>query len=106
MQQIRSVGVMSVAKMFAAIYGAIALIAVPFVLIAAAAGLMSGGSQAAFGAVGAVFIAILVPVVYAVVGFIGGAISALIYNLIAQKIGGIEVQLAPPAGAAAQSATA
>ena len=66
---------------------------------------MSGGSQAAFGAVGAIFIAVLVPVVYAVMGFIGGAISALIYNLIAQKIGGIEIQLAP-AGVAAQSATA
>jgi hypothetical protein len=37
--------------------------------------------------------AILVPLIYAVMGFVSGAIGALIYNLVASWIGGIEVEV-------------
>ena len=42
-----------------------------------------------FAAVGLVFV-ILIPVFYTVVGFIGGVIAALVYNLIAKMTGGLE----------------
>ncbi len=35
---------------------------------------------------------ILVPIVYGITGFVGGIIFALLYNLIADWIGGIEVE--------------
>ncbi len=47
----------------------------------------SGGNP--FGALGFVFV-ILIPVFYTVVGFIGGVIAALVYNLIAKMTGGLE----------------
>lgn len=36
--------------------------------------------------------AVLIPVIYGVMGFIGGVISALLYNLIARWTGGLEFE--------------
>ena len=62
------------------LYGIIALIFVPFILIAALFGIKGGGG----------IFAIFIPVIYAVVGFIGGVISAFVYNLVAKWTGGVE----------------
>ena len=43
----------------------------------------------AFGAGFAIF----VPVIYAVMGFVSGALGAVIYNLVAKWVGGIEVEV-------------
>jgi len=36
---------------------------------------------------------IILPIMYGIFGFIGGAIGAWIYNLVAGWIGGIEIEL-------------
>jgi len=36
---------------------------------------------------------VIVPIFYGAIGFIGGIISAAIYNLIGSTIGGIEVEI-------------
>ena len=41
------------------------------------------------------FLAIMMPLLYAGMGFVIGALSAVIYNLVAGWIGGIEIELAP-----------
>ena len=64
------------------LYGIISLILVPFFLLGALFG-------ARTGVVGVGF-AILLPIIYAVVGFIGGVITGFVYNLVAQWTGGIE----------------
>jgi|HubBroStandDraft_2_1064218.scaffolds.fasta_scaffold98041_2 hypothetical protein len=64
----------------AVLCGVISLIAVPFIIIV---GLMHGG-------IGAV-LAIFLPIVYAVGGFIAGVISAFAYNLVAKWTGGLEL---------------
>ena len=53
-----------------------------------------GGAEAAVLGVGAV---VFIPVIYGLAGFVGGLISALIYNVIAGMAGGIEVELVDPA---------
>jgi hypothetical protein len=73
-----------------ALYGLLGLIFVPFFLLAAVFGAKSGGGAAAFGGV---FFAILFPVFYGIVGFIGGIIVAAIYNLIAKWTGGLEFEV-------------
>jgi hypothetical protein len=84
--------------MLGATYALIALLIMPFFLLfGAIAGVAAkaGGGQAfpaAFG-LGAIFI-VLLPILYGVMGFIGGIIAALIYNLVAKWIGGIEVDVA------------
>jgi hypothetical protein len=92
-QKIRSVGVLSCAKMSCVIYGCLGLLFIPIALIAGLAGLASGQKGGMLGGIGLFAIAILAPVFYAALGFVSGAISALVYNLAAKWMGGIEIQL-------------
>jgi len=41
------------------------------------------------------FLAILAPVIYGAMGFVIGALTAWIYNLVARRIGGIQLELKP-----------
>ena len=83
--------------MGAAVYAIFSLVLVPFFLFLS---LMPGptGMQDDW-AVGPAF-ALLLPFIYAVFGFIGSALGALIYNLVAIMMGGLEVDLEPVAGPA------
>ncbi len=72
------------------LYGILSLLIVPFFLLAVLAGSKAATPfPAAFG----VGFAILMPVLYAVVGFLGGVISAALYNLIARWTGGFEFEV-------------
>jgi hypothetical protein len=66
----------------AVVMGVISLIAIPFLLL----GAMFGPAHAGFG----LLFIIIIPIVYAIVGFIGGIISAVVYNVVAKWTGGIE----------------
>jgi hypothetical protein len=75
---------------FGILYGILALILVPFFLVAALLGGKTGNPlPAVFGA----GFAIMLPVIYAVMGFIGGIIVAALYNLVAKWTGGFEVEV-------------
>lgn len=98
MHTIKSVGVLSVAKVMGAIYALLGLIFMPIFLLAGLAGSMAGGSNNPFGAIGGVALGIMAPIAYGLIGFVGGAIMAFLYNVMAKWLGGIEVQMqAPPA---------
>jgi hypothetical protein len=94
---VKSVGVMSMAKIMGLIYGCVGLIAVPFFLLIAvlgsAFGPVTGQANNPFAGVVGVVLAIVAPVFYGVMGFIIGAIGALLYNLFAKWIGGFELEL-------------
>jgi hypothetical protein len=66
------------------LYGIGGLIAAPFVLIAAFA-----GNQGVQG----IALAVMLPIIYAVGGFIGGIIAAALYNLVAKWTGGFEFEV-------------
>ena len=74
----------------AVLYGILSLIVVPFFLVAALLGGKSGSPAPAIFGVG---LAVMLPVIYAVIGFVGGVISAAIYNLIAKWTGGFEFEV-------------
>lgn len=100
--RIRKVGVLSAAKM----YGAIALvmsllISIPYGLIIILYSLIGGGAlggEAGFaigggGIVVGILVMVGLPIMYAIIGFVGGAIGALLYNLFAGFVGGIEIEV-------------
>ncbi len=103
--RIRKLGILSVAKMYAAMMLVMSLlIAIPyglFIIIFALIGGASAGSQdgmagLALGGGGIVFgliIMIAIPIFYGIMGFIGGLISALVYNIFAGMVGGIEIEV-------------
>ena len=93
MTKIRSVRVLSAAKVNALLYGILGLLLAPFMLLGPGLA-MAGGERRGFGA--AIVFAILLPFCYALIGFIAGAVLAFIYNAISHAIGGIEVELEPP----------
>ena len=96
--EIIRIGVLSAAKIVGGVYAGLGLIiglfSACFGLIGIA-GLISETDAEALGFSAGLFLAglCLLPIVYAVLGFIGGAIAALIYNLVAGVNGGLELEL-------------
>lgn len=90
MQEIKSIGVLQAAKFFAILYLLIsAVIIVPIAVIAMAVSSRMGGPE--------MLLVLLLPICYAVVGFIFTAIACWIYNLVAGMIGGLQVEIRPTA---------
>jgi hypothetical protein len=112
---IRRLGVMSVAKIQALLMFVIGLVigviyGLLFIVFGAAiAAFAPRGEGQAMGGVGSVVgglaIMVVFPILYGFLGFLGGAIGALIYNVAAGVVGGIKFELegavpdyaAPPA---------
>ena len=86
-------------KMMGVLYALLGLIFLPFfglfALIGAFAqsGSKEAGAAGAIAAGGMLLMGILMPVIYGIFGFVFGALSALLYNVIARWIGGIEVEV-------------
>lgn len=84
-------------KVVGAVYGLLSLIFVPFMLLFALIGSLvpsEHNSPSPLIAVGiALVLAIILPIFYAVMGFIFGALGAWGYNLVSGLVGGIEVEV-------------
>jgi len=78
----------------AVIYGVMSLIfVIPFIAIMSLVGASNAHAHAPNQAMPVLFTGvfmIFLPVIYAVLGFIGGVIAAFIYNVVAKWTGGIE----------------
>ena len=100
--RIRKLGVLSVGKIYAVMMLIIALIfSIPyglFIIVLALGGAsnMGGDNALALGG-GGVAIGIMVmigfPIIYGIFGFICGIIGALIYNILAGIVGGVEIEV-------------
>ena len=100
--RIKKLGVLSFAKMqgimglvigliIGVIYG---LIIIAYSLLGAS--MLNGNSSIAIGGGGVVLgivVMIAIPITYGIIAFIGGAIGALIYNLFANMVGGVEIEV-------------
>ncbi|MBI1739647.1 MAG: hypothetical protein HY233_04280 [Acidobacteriales bacterium] len=94
MFSLRSVGVLSCAKMMGAVYGCLGLVFVPFFLLGGFAGMMMGSrGSGALSGIAMLFLAILFPLLYGAMGFLFGALTAWLYNLCAGWVGGVRLEL-------------
>jgi hypothetical protein len=91
---VRSVRVVSAAKVNGILYGVLGLLLAPFFILGPGLQMIGGGRPSSGIAEIIVFAAVL-PFLYAIVGFISGAVFAFLYNAISHAIGGIEVELEP-----------
>jgi hypothetical protein len=93
------IGVLSCAKVFGAVYGGIGLIVgFFFSLIGMLQGMFLGGTDlgagaAAFGFLFGIGAIVIMPIAYGLMGFVGGAVGAFIYNLVSGFVGGMELVL-------------
>ena len=94
---IRRIDPLSVGKVAGLLYAVIGLIIGALISVVAMAGAsLAGQAGESVPIVGMLFGAgaiIVLPIVYGVAGFIGTAIAAAIYNLVAGVVGGIRVDV-------------
>ena len=99
--QIKRMGVFSCAKIYSitlAAMGVIIGIIYGLIFIVLGGAMMAGGGRDA-GTAGAsslvigIVMMIAIPVMYGIIGFIGGIIGALVYNVAAGVVGGLELEL-------------
>jgi len=93
MHIIKSVGVLSVAKIMGLIYCCMGLIFAPFFLLIGVLASSLGQHNSPLAGIFGIGIAIFMPVFYGVIGFIAGLIGALLYNLFARWVGGVELEM-------------
>jgi len=83
--QVRRFGIFQTAKVMGILYALVGLILLPFYLLIAA--FTPRGTGYGIG------VAIAIPILYGICGFIFIAIGCAIYNWVAGMVGGIEVEL-------------
>ena len=93
-KELRKIGVLSYAKISAVLSAIMGLV---FGVLEAISGAVISSSgtapQEALGLFGVLSYAVIIvmPIAYAIIGFIFGIVGAFIYNLVAKGIGGIEM---------------
>jgi hypothetical protein len=99
-RRIKRIVPLQAGKMLGALYACMGLILLPFFALAAVAGAFAPSAQQSADApppalfAGIMFgFGIFMPIIYGVMGFVGGIIAAALYNLFARWIGGIEVEV-------------
>jgi hypothetical protein len=93
MHIVKSVGVLSVAKIIGLIYGCLGLIFAPLFLLFGLLGTFAGQDKSPFAGIFGIVFAIFMPILYGLTGFITGAVGSLLYNVFARFVGGFELQL-------------
>ena len=101
--EVKKIGVWSAGKVSGAIYGVLGLVfGLFFALFGLLAVLVGAGSSGAqegmmgsigMGILGGVGSLIVLPIFYGILGLVSGLLGALLYNVVARLIGGIEVEL-------------
>jgi hypothetical protein len=92
-RRIKRFAPLQLGKMLAVLYGILGLIFIPlFLSVSALATQLPPEQRVGMMAFGMGF-ALLMPVIYAVMGFVFGVLGAWVYNVIAKWIGGIEVEV-------------
>ena len=92
LHRIRRIGVYQTSIVAAALYGIVGLLFSPLVWLMGRLPATEGaGSLGSFS----LLMALGMPIMYAVLGFISTAIACVIYNLLAGMTGGIEIELVP-----------
>lgn len=94
---IEHIGSLSLAKVLGGIYAAIGLVVgalfTLFALIGAAAGVSSDPETAWIAPLFGVAAIVVFPLLYGAMAFVMGLVASGLYNLIAARVGGIEVTL-------------
>ena len=94
---LRRIDVLSTAKLLGILYAVFGLIGGVVFAVVSLLGLFVGSPDSAgpmaFGALFGAGALVFFPILYGVMGFIGGALAAWLYNVLAGAVGGIRLEL-------------
>ncbi len=93
MQVVKRIGVGSAAKVYGLTLGLLGIfIGIIYALMFSFIGGLGDAPGGGFGFA----LLIIIPILYGVIGFVVGALGAAIYNFVAKKFGGLEIELSEP----------
>ncbi len=95
MTEISRVGVLSLAKIVGLVYAVIGLVVWLFMGCFLLFGVIAQPTDSPAEMLIIVPIFCFLPVIYGVMGFVAGAVFGVVYNAVAGRLGGIEVELIP-----------
>lgn len=89
--ELKKVDALVAGKVVGILYAVILLLLLPFSLIFIGLGIFGvvNRSAEAYGMIGMGILFLFSPIIYGVLGFVAGALGALVYNLVAWKFGGL-----------------
>jgi hypothetical protein len=95
---LKSVGVISCAKIAGTLYALLGVLIGGILALVSTLGLAlgqraSGDGPAWLSAIFGVGSVVFFPIIYGIMGFVGGLITSVLYNVLAGFVGGIEVEL-------------
>ena len=93
MVRLRSVDVLSCARIYGIIHIAVGVLIALVLVLVGLVGFAAAPGQQKFGMIGVLIFAALSPFLYGAMGFVLGALMALFYNWIASAVGGIKMEL-------------
>jgi hypothetical protein len=93
MHIVKSVGVLSIAKILGLMYACMGLLFAPLLLLMGVLAAAAGQRNNPLAGIFSVGIALLLPVFYGVIGFLAGLIGAFFYNVFARWVGGFELEM-------------
>jgi hypothetical protein len=91
MVRLKSIGVLSAAKISGLLYAGLSLLIVPLILMMSAATALVPKDEKQPPVAFFIAFAVVAPFLYGAIGFVVGALSAFVYNLVAGWIGGVEM---------------
>jgi len=89
-QKVKKIGVLSFAKILGLLYAIFGLIVGALFSLFPLTGFVGAADVGLFFGTASI---IIFPIIYGIMGFIGGLITAFFYNLVAGKIGGLELEI-------------
>jgi hypothetical protein len=92
-RRVKRVSPLQAGKISGLLYGCLGLLFIPFILLMLIIPSHAHSGRSAMPAFFGAAIALFAPVIYGVMGFVLGVVSAAIYNLAARFVGGLEVEV-------------
>lgn len=93
MVRLRRLDVISCAKISGLLHMALGVLVALFLVVIGLIGAAASPGKERLGMIGVLVMAALSPFIYGAIGFVGGAITALLYNWVASAVGGIQMEL-------------
>ena len=93
MMMIRRIGVLSVGKLTAVLYGAMGLLFGAIITLFSLVGMASNGGDGIEGMIFGTAAVVVLPLFYGIIGALFAMFAAVIYNFAAGLVGGIEIEL-------------